>query len=148
MIAVVQRVSSGRVEVGGAKVGEIGQGMVVLLSVHRDDTDEDVAWMAGKLTSLRIFRNGDKHFDIDVKEAAGAILLVSNFTVSAATRRGRRPSFDGAAGGEKGRQLFDALVAAVRSAGVPAATGQFGADMLVTLANDGPATFIVDSRAE
>jgi D-aminoacyl-tRNA deacylase len=148
MIAVVQRVTSARVEVAGQVVGQIGHGLAVLLSVHRDDTPEDVAWMAGKLTSLRIFRKGEKHFDIDVKEAAGGILLVSNFTVSAATKRGRRPSFDAAASGEKGQQLFDDVVAAVKAAGLPVSTGQFGADMLVTLSNDGPATFIVDSRAE
>ncbi|MGA2500124.1 MAG: D-aminoacyl-tRNA deacylase, partial [Tepidisphaeraceae bacterium] len=98
-------------------------------------------------TSLRIFRNGDKHFDIDVKEAGAGVLLVSNFTVSAATKRGRRPSFDAAAAGDKGRQFFNDVVAAVRAAGLVVATGEFGADMLVTLANDGPATFIVDSRA-
>ncbi len=147
MIAVIQRVTAAKVEVAGQIVGQIGHGLAVLLSVHRDDTPEDVAWMAGKLTSLRIFRNGDKHFDIDVKEAGGGILLVSNFTVSAATKRGRRPSFDAAAGGEKGQPLFDAVVAAVKTTGVPVATGQFGADMLVTLSNDGPATFIADSRA-
>ena len=146
MIAVIQRVTSAKVEVAGRIVGQIGPGLAVLLSVHRDDTPEDVAWMAGKLTSLRIFRNGDKHFDVDVKGAGGGILLVSNFTVSAATKRGRRPSFDAAADGEKGGPLFNDVVAAVKAAGVPVATGEFGADMLVTLSNDGPATFIVDSR--
>jgi D-tyrosyl-tRNA(Tyr) deacylase len=148
MIAVVQRVTWAKVEVAGQIVGEIGPGLAVLLSVHRDDTADDIAWTAKKLAELRIFRNGDKHFDVDVKQIGGGILLVSNFTVAAATKRGRRPSFDAAAGGDLGQKLFDDVVAAVKALGVPVATGIFGADMLVTLANDGPATFIVDSRSD
>jgi len=146
MIAVIQRVTAAKVEVGGRLVGQIGHGLVALVSVHKEDTAQDLEWMAGKLASLRIFRNGDKHFDIDVREAGGAVLLVSNFTVAGATRKGRRPSFDAAAGPEAGRALFDQFVSAMKATGVPVATGEFGADMLVSLCNDGPVTFIVDSR--
>lgn len=146
MIAIVQRVTEAKVEVAGRVVGQIGPGMVVLAAVHVQDTPADVEWMAGKLLGLRVFRNGDKHFDVDVREAAGSMLLVSNFTVAAATRKGRRPSFDQAAGGEIGQKVFDELVAMIRAAGVPIATGEFGADMKVSLTNDGPATFILDSR--
>jgi D-tyrosyl-tRNA(Tyr) deacylase len=146
MICVVQRVSEAKVVVDGQPVGLIGAGMLVLAAVQREDTAEDVRWTANKLVGLRIFRNADKHFDLDIKQAGGSILLVSNFTVAAATRQGRRPSFDAAAPPDVGRQLFDDLVTAVRALGVEVQTGQFQADMLVTLTNDGPATFIVNSR--
>ena len=147
MIAVVQRVTEASVAVGGEVVGRIGPGLVGLVAVHAADDVADVTWMAGKLTACRIFRSGDKHFDIDVGQAGGSVLLVSNFTVAGETRKGRRPSFDAAAPPEKGRALFDTLVEAVRASGVDVATGQFGADMAVALVNDGPATFILDSRA-
>lgn len=146
MIAVVQRVTEARVVVSGGIVGQIGPGMLALVAVHADDSAADIEWMTGKLTSLRIFRNGEKHFDLDVREAGGGILLVSNFTVAGATRKGRRPSLDAAAAPEVGRGLFDQLVQAVRATGIPVSTGEFGADMKVTLTNDGPVTFIVDSR--
>ena len=146
MIAVVQRVLEGRVVVDGHAVGEIGPGMVVLAAVEKDDTPADVEWTAAKLVGLRIFRNAGKHFDLDVKQAGGGILLVSNFTVAAETRKGRRPSLEGAASPDKGRELFDQLVWAVKRLDVPVATGEFGADMKVTLTNDGPVTFLVKSR--
>ena len=91
MIAVVQRVTEAAVHVGPDTVGAIGAGLVVLVAVCGDDTATDVDWMAPKLVGLRIFRNGDKHFDLNVKQAGGSILLVSNFTVAAATCQGRRP---------------------------------------------------------
>ena len=148
MIAVVQRVLEGKVTVAGETVGQIGPGMVVLASVCATDSPADITWTANKLASLRIFRNGEKHFDLDVAQAGGSILLVSNFTVAAATRHGRRPSFDAAAKGEPGKALFDQLVAELRSKGINVQTGRFGADMLVSIVNDGPATFIVESRGE
>lgn len=122
--------------------------MAVLAAVHRDDTATDIQWIAQKLVGLRIFRSagGEKHFDLDVKQAGGSILLVSNFTVAGATRYGRRPSLDDAASPEDGRKLFDELVKTVTSTGIPVATGRFGADMLVDIANDGPVTFLLNSR--
>ena len=146
MIAVVQRVNEARVVVEGRTVGEIGPGLVVLAAVEKDDGPADIDWAANKIVSLRIFRNGDKQFDLDVKQAGGSVLLVSNFTVAGETRRGRRPSLDGAASPEKGRELFDLLVSTVKSLGVNVATGEFGADMKVSLTNDGPITFLVRSR--
>jgi D-tyrosyl-tRNA(Tyr) deacylase len=146
MIAVVQRVSEARVLVDGSTVGEIGPGLLVLAAVEKDDGPADIDWTANKLIALRIFRNGEKQFDLDVKQTGGAVLLVSNFTVAGETRRGRRPSLDGAASPEKGRELFDLLVDAVKQLGVPVATGEFGADMKVSLTNDGPITFLVRSR--
>jgi D-aminoacyl-tRNA deacylase len=146
MIAVVQRVSEARVVVDGKTVGEIGPGLLVLAAVEKDDAPADIEWTANKLVGLRIFRNGDKHLDLDVKQTGGSVLLVSNFTVAGETRRGRRPSLDGAAPPEKGRELFDLLVGTVKQLGVPVATGEFGANMKVSLTNDGPITFLVRSR--
>ena len=146
MIAVVQRVTEARVVVEGRTVGEIGAGLLVLAAVERGDTAADVEWTASKLAGLRIFRNGEKHFDLDVKQVGGAMLLVSNFTVAGETKKGRRPSLEGAASPEEGRVMFDAFVEAVRRLGVPVATGEFGADMKVSLTNDGPVTFLVRSR--
>ena len=146
MIAVVQRVTEARVVVEGRTVGEIGAGLLVLAAVERGDTAADVEWTASKLAGLRIFRNGEKHFDLDVKQVGGAMLLVSNFTVAGETKKGRRPSLEGAASPEEGRVMFDAFVEAVKKLGVPVATGEFGADMKVSLTNDGPVTFLVRSR--
>ena len=146
MIAVLQRVTSAQVVVGGRLVGRIGGGLVALVAVHATDTAEDVTWMAGKIVGLRLFRQGEKHFDIDVRQAGGAVLLVSNFTVAGDVRQGRRPSFDCAAESVKGGEMFGLLVDAVRRQGVAVETGEFGANMAVTLVNDGPATFIIDSR--
>lgn len=145
MIAVVQRVTEARVDVAGETVGAIGPGLLVLTSIVHDDTPADAEWFAQKLVGLRIFRNDEKHFDQDVTQVGGSILLVSNFTVAAQTRKGRRPSLDGAARPEQGEQLFNLLVDAVRNLGVPVATGKFGANMQVHLINDGPATFIVET---
>ncbi|HTL28226.1 MAG TPA: D-aminoacyl-tRNA deacylase [Tepidisphaeraceae bacterium] len=146
MIAVVQRVTEAKVQVEGRIVGQIGEGMLVLLAVEREDTGEQVKWIAQKLATLRIFRQGDKYFDADVSQIGGSILLVSNFTVAAETRQGRRPSLSAAAEPEKAQQLFDDVVGAVRALGVRTETGQFRASMLVSLTNDGPVTFIVDSK--
>jgi D-tyrosyl-tRNA(Tyr) deacylase len=140
-------VTEARVTVDGATVGEIGLGLVALAAIHATDAPADVTWTANKLANLRLFPADEKHFDVDVRQAGGSILLVSNFTVAAQTRQGRRPSFVEAADPVKGRELFDALVAEVARLGVAVQTGAFGADMRVSLVNDGPATVIVDSRA-
>ncbi len=147
MRALVQRVLQAAVVAADRTVGEISHGLLVLVAVHRDDGDADVRWLCDKLAGLRIFRGADKHFDQDVKQVGGAILVVSNFTVLGETRKGRRPSFDAAASPERGRELYEKLVDQLKATGVPVATGEFGADMRVSLVNDGPATFIVDSRS-
>lgn len=147
MIAVVQRVSEASVTVGDEVVGAIGRGLVVLAAVCEDDADADVNWMARKLAELRLFPAGDKNFDLDVRAAGGGVLLVSNFTVAGDAGKGRRPSFDAAAGAAKGAALFAALVDAVRAAGVHVETGRFRADMKVHLVNDGPVTLVLDSAA-
>jgi D-aminoacyl-tRNA deacylase len=145
MICIVQRVTEAQVSISGQVFGRIGPGMLVLAAVERGDTPADAQWVASKLVGLRIFRAGDKHFDIDVKQSGGSGLLVSNFPVAAATRKGRRPSFDPAADPADAERIFDDLVRAVQALGVQVETGQFGADMQVTSTNDGPATFVVQS---
>lgn len=145
MIAVVQRVREASVVVGNQIVGKIEPGLLALVAVCANDTDADVQWMARKLVGLRLFPQGDKQFDLDVRESGGSILLVSNFTVAAATRQGRRPSLDAAADAEKGAKLFALLVECVRASDVHTETGRFRADMQVSLINDGPVTVIVDS---
>ncbi len=148
MIAVIQRVGEARVWVEDRVVGQIEQGLAALVAVTRTDTQAEAEWMAQKLAGLRIFRAGEKHFEADITQIGGAMLLVSNFTVAAKTRRGRRPSLDAAAEPAKAQEIFDHLVTAVRKLNIPVATGEFGGDMLVSLTNDGPATFIVDSSAQ
>jgi D-aminoacyl-tRNA deacylase len=146
MICVIQRVSEASVVVAGQAVARIGAGMVVLVSVHASDRDDDVAWTARKLSSLRIFAEGGRNFERDVIETGGSILLISNFTVAAETSKGRRPSLSAAASPEIGREKFDRLVAAVGALVPDTQTGQFGADMQVSLVNDGPVTFLLNSR--
>jgi D-tyrosyl-tRNA(Tyr) deacylase len=145
MIAVIQRVTSASVTVDEKIVGQIDRGIVALVAVEMGDGDgdEQIQWMAQKLVALRIFRNEGKHFDLDVTQVGGSILLVSNFTVSAETRKGRRPSLDAAAAPAVAEGTFQRLVEAVRATGVPVQTGVFGGDMRVSLVNEGPATFIV-----
>lgn len=147
MIAVVQRVHEASVEVDGRCVGAIGAGLLALASIVADDGVADLRWTAARLAGLRLFPSGDKAFDLDVAQAGGALLLVSNFTVSADCRRGRRPSFDAAMPPAPARAMFDEFVRIVRATGLPVATGQFGAHMDVRLVNDGPVTVVLDSRA-
>ena len=146
MICVIQRVSEASVTVDGQLISRIGQGLLVLAAVHAEDQSEDIAWTAQKLASLRIFADGPRNFDRDVLQIGGSILLVSNFTVAADARKGRRPSLDAAADPVSGREKFDQLVAAVRVLGVSVETGQFGANMKVALINDGPVTFLLNSQ--
>jgi D-tyrosyl-tRNA(Tyr) deacylase len=147
MIAIVQRVTEAAVTVEGETVGQIGRGLVALVAVTKTDTTAEADWLAAKLVALRVFRAGGKHFEADVTQVGGSILLVSNFTVSAKTKKGRRPSLDAAAEPAKAQALFDYLVGVVRKLNVSVATGRFGADMRVSLTNEGPATFILDSTA-
>jgi len=143
MISVVQRVDQAQVRVAGNVVGQIGRGLLVLTAVERDDEPAQVEWMAQKLTTVRLFPEGDRRYHLDVRQAGGEILLVSNFTVAADTQRGRRPTLEPAADPPKAQLLFDQLVHAVRALGVQTRTGVFGADMKVSSTNDGPSTFLV-----
>jgi D-tyrosyl-tRNA(Tyr) deacylase len=145
MRAVVQRVSRAAVNVDGEIVGSIDRGLLVLLGVAPTDTAAEARWLADKVVGLRIFPDDDGKMNRDVAEAAGGVLVVSQFTLYGDCRKGRRPSFVGAAAPELAEPLYEAFVIAVRANGIPAATGRFGARMHVELVNDGPVTLLVDT---
>lgn len=146
MRAVVQRVSEASVEVAGEVVGRIDRGLLVLVGVGTADGPADADWLAERLVGLRIFADADGRFDASVIDVAGAVLVVSQFTLCADTRKGRRPSFTGAARPEQAEPLYQRVAGAIAARGVPVATGRFGADMQVRLVNDGPVTILLDSR--
>ncbi len=148
MRALLQRVRSASVGVDGKIVGEIGPGLLVLAGMAPDDNDADRDWLVRKILALRIFNDDAGVMNRSVVEMSGAILVVSQFTLFASTKKGNRPSWSAAAPPEVGAALFDAFVATLTQAfGRPIATGIFGTDMQVTLVNDGPVTIWLDSRA-
>jgi len=147
MRAVVQRVSSASVKVGGETRGAIGAGLMVLLGVGRDDTGEDVAFMADRTVGMRIFADSEGKMNLAIGPAGGAMLIVSQFTLMADTSHGRRPSFTAAAAPDHARQLYRAFIDAVRRTGIHTEEGEFGATMEVELINDGPVTIMIDSKS-
>ncbi len=148
MRAVLQRVQSARVVVAGEVVGAIGPGLLVLLGVAPTDTIAQAQWLADKTVSLRVFADSDGKMNLSVTECRGEVLVVSQFTLFGDCRKGRRPSFIGAAPPEVAIPLYEAFVDAIRAQGITVATGQFGAMMQVELINDGPVTLILDSPPE
>lgn len=148
MRVVVQRVSEAAVRVDGAVVGLIGRGLLILAGFEEVDQQADLDWMAQKLVRLRIFPDAQGVMNLSVAEAGGEILVVSQFTLYASTRKGNRPSWSRAARGEISQPLFDRFVAALAQAlGKPVSTGAFGTDMQISLVNDGPVTIAIDSRS-
>jgi D-tyrosyl-tRNA(Tyr) deacylase len=145
MRAVIQRVTTARVTADDRVLGAIGQGLLVLLGIAADDTEADARWLLDKLLDLRIFENAVGKFDQSVRDVNGELLVVSQFTLYADTRKGRRPSFSAAARPEHAVPLYEGFVAAARARGVRVATGEFGAHMHVELINDGPVTITLDS---
>jgi D-aminoacyl-tRNA deacylase len=146
MRAVVQRVSSARVRVDGATVGAIDGGLVVLVGVGHDDAQADVEYIAHKVRDLRVFPDGMGKMNRSVGEAAGAVLVVSQFTLFGDCRRGRRPSFAEAAPPDIANRFYERVVETLRRDGVKVATGVFQAIMKVELVNDGPVTILLDSK--
>ncbi|HRW88813.1 MAG TPA: D-aminoacyl-tRNA deacylase [Flavobacteriales bacterium] len=147
MRAVVQRVSEAAVHIDGALRASIGQGMLVLLGIETGDTEEELEWLCGKLVRLRIFPNDERVMDLDVIQAGGDVLLVSQFTLHASTRKGNRPSYIRAARPEEAIPLYlRAKQRLTELLGRPVQTGEFGADMQVELVNAGPVTLVIDSR--
>ncbi|HEY5728045.1 MAG TPA: D-aminoacyl-tRNA deacylase [Acidimicrobiia bacterium] len=144
MRAVVSRVSSASVVVGGELVGAIGPGLLVLVGVAGSDSEAEADALAGKLTGLRIFDDGHGRMNRSVTDVGGAVLVVSQFTLLAETARGRRPSFTGAADPAVAEPLVARLVAAVNATGIATATGRFGARMQVSSVNDGPVTILLE----
>ncbi len=146
MRAVVQRVSEARVRVDDEIVGEIEHGLLILLGVTHDDSEQQGKWLAEKIVGLRIFNDDADKMNLSLQDANGSALVVSQFTLYGDCRKGKRPSFVDAARPELAIPLYESFVNAIKSFGVPTATGRFGAMMKVELVNDGPVTLIIDSK--
>lgn len=142
----MQRVSRAEVRVDGRTVGAIARGLVVFVGIEETDTVLDADWNAAKTAQLRIFPDALGRMNLDVEESQGAVLVVSQFTLAASTRRGRRPSFELAAEPEKAQALYERFVVALRHRGLVVETGTFRSMMEVELVNDGPVTFLLDPR--
>jgi D-tyrosyl-tRNA(Tyr) deacylase len=145
MRAVCQRLREGRVRVGGEVVGEVGEGLCVLLGVARGDGEDEAARLAVKVARLRIFADGEGRFEHSVLDVGGSVLVVSQFTLIADSAKGNRPSFGEAAPPELAEPLYEHLCAELRALGLPVETGVFGAKMELELVNDGPVTIVLDA---
>ncbi|BBU58766.1 D-aminoacyl-tRNA deacylase [Mameliella alba] len=145
MRALIQRVTSARVDVGGATIGEIGQGMLVLICAMQGDAEAEADKLAAKIAKLRIFKDDEGRMNRSLLDIGGAALVVSQFTLAADTSRGNRPGFSTAAPPAEGERLYEYFASALQAQSLPVATGRFGADMAVSLVNDGPVTIWMDS---
>jgi D-tyrosyl-tRNA(Tyr) deacylase len=146
MRAVLQRVSSASVDVASETIGRIGKGLLVLLGVEQGDTPEDARGLAEKTAYLRIFEDNEGKMNLSVQDIGGAVLAISQFTLLADCRKGRRPGFSQAALPELAEPLYQTYVNALRELGLPVETGRFQSEMQVALVNDGPVTMLLDSR--
>ena len=146
MIAVVQRVSNANVSINKKLCAEIQKGILLLLGVFIDDTEKDLIYSVNKVINLRIFPKNDKNMDLSIKETGGEILLVSQFTLCGDIKKGRRPSFIKAAAPPKGKKYYLKFIDMLKQEGINVQSGQFGTNMHVQLTNDGPVTFIIDSK--
>jgi D-tyrosyl-tRNA(Tyr) deacylase len=146
MKALLQRVTSAQVSVEGETVGKIGYGLVVFIGVANEDTAEDIQYLSRKIVELRIFDDTDGKFNLSAVDVKGELLLVSQFTLLAATRKGRRPGFTDAAPPEIAETLFNQFVEQTKTSGLKVETGRFQTHMLVEINNDGPVTIFIDSK--
>jgi D-tyrosyl-tRNA(Tyr) deacylase len=148
MRVVIQRVSQASVSIGGQVKSSIEAGLLVLVGVEEADTEEDIAWMSGKIARLRIFNDEQGVMNRSVVDTGGGALVISQFTLFASTRKGNRPSYSRAAPPERATPTYEAFVRQLANdLGKPVGTGTFGADMQVSLVNDGPVTIVIDSKA-
>ena len=148
MRLVIQRVSEASVTVDGTVTGRIGSGLMILCGIEHDDTAEDIAWLVPKVTQMRIFSDAEGKMNLSVKDIAGGLLVVSQFTLHASTKKGNRPSFIRAARPEQAIPLYEQFIRSLETdTGRPVERGIFGADMKVALINDGPVTIVIDSLA-
>jgi D-tyrosyl-tRNA(Tyr) deacylase len=145
MRGLIQRVARAEVAVDGATVGQIGRGVLLLLGVQKGDGEADVLRLARKVVNYRIFSDDDGHMNRSLIDVEGELLIVSQFTIAADTKKGLRPSFSSAAAPAEAEVLYEAFIAQATALGVPLATGIFGANMQVDLVNDGPVTFLLSS---
>ena len=148
MRAVVQRVSSSNVKVNGEVIGSIGRGLNVLIGISNDDTIEDLKYIKDKIVNLRIFEDENDKMNFSVLDVKGELLIISQFTLYGDCRKGRRPNFMNAKGGEEAKVLYLKLVEMLKDTGLNVQTGEFGADMKVDIQNDGPVTLLLDSTKE
>ncbi len=147
MIAVIQRVSEASVTIEGQLKGQIAQGFMILLGITHDDTDEDITWLSKKIIGMRIFSDVDGKMNQDLSMVEGNILLISQFTLHASTKKGNRPSFMEAARPEVAIPLYQKMIKQLEfDLGKTIQTGEFGADMKVALVNDGPVTIVIDTK--
>jgi len=147
MRAVIQRVSEASVTINNTERRSIGPGLAVLLGISPEDSIEDAGWLAGKISGMRIFSDEHEKLNLSVMDVEGSILIVSQFTLFASTRKGNRPSFSLSAPPETAVPLYEAFIKEIhKKSGRPVKTGEFGADMKVCLCNDGPVTIVIDSK--
>lgn len=148
MRVVIQRVSQASVTIDGSVRGAIGRGFLVLLGIVEGDSQEDIDWLVGKITRMRIFPDAEDKMNLSLSDVDGELLVVSQFTLHASTKKGNRPSFIKAARPDVAIPLYEKFLAAAEvELGKPCARGEFGADMQVSLTNDGPVTIVIDSSA-
>lgn len=146
MRAVVQRVKSSKVEVGGKVIGKINKGLNILIGICHDDNEEDIKYIRDKIVNLRIFEDENGKLNKSLLEMEGELLIISQFTLYGDCRKGRRPSFIEALGGKEANTIYEEFVRICRDVVEVVQTGKFGADMLVTIENDGPVTILIDSK--
>ncbi len=146
MRSVVQRVRSAQVEVDGKVIGKIGKGLLVLLGVCDDDSEKDMKWLADKIAGLRIFTDENDKMNLSLEDVGGEMLIVSQFTLYGDCKKGRRPNFTLAGKPDFAEEMYNKFTEYIKGSLGKVETGEFGADMLVTLENDGPVTLIIDSK--
>jgi len=148
MRVVIQRVKEASVLIDGHTSRSISQGYVILLGIEHEDTERDIEWLVKKIVGLRIFSDDEGKMNLSLSEVEGSVLLISQFTLHASTKKGNRPSYIKAARPETAIPLYEAMIATLKETNIPVQTGEFGADMQVSLINDGPVTIIIDSKTK
>ena len=146
MRAVIQRVSHASVSIDGKMHAQIAKGLLIFLGIESSDSREDAAWLSAKIAGMRIFSDAEGKMNLGPAEAAAEFLVISQFTLHASTKKGNRPSFIAAAGPDTAIPLYEFFLAEMRNSGLPVSSGVFGADMQVSLLNDGPVTILIDSK--